>query len=128
MDTDPRDTIGSRAAGFGFTDRAHDTLFGFLPIALPALAVWLSDRAGVRLWAVVVYAAMIVTGGVIAGAAFSFGLDLSHIQTDAGITSPWIDERSAGEFLTADLAALLVMAVGLVAAFRAWRRVSPKSS
>jgi hypothetical protein len=121
--TDPRDSLGSRAAGFGFTDRAHQTLFGAIPLALPLLAALISQHPTVRLLAVIEYAALLLTGAVISVAAFDFGLDVAARQRESDLTAAWIDDRAAIEFLATDMATLLLVAVASAVALRAWRRV-----
>lgn len=119
---DPRDSLGSRAAGLGFGDRAHDTLYGVVPLALPVVAALLSPHQGVRLTAVIGYVLLIATGVLISVSAFTFGLDLADTQSDSGIVPPWIDTRSAVRFLAVDIAWLAGAVVGLMVAVRAWRR------
>lgn len=125
---DPRSTVGSRAAGLGFTDRAHDTLYGAIPLALPLLAVWLSKAPGLRLVAVVLYIALILTGLVVTITAFTFGLDLGATQHSAGVDPEWIDTRAAVEFAFVDLAVLALAVLALLASVRAWRQVRPDAS
>lgn len=122
---DPRDTMGARAAGIGFTDHAHTTLFGAIPLALPLVAALISDQPGVRLLSAVAYGVLIATGLLISISAFAFGLDLAETQADAGVTPPWIDTRSAVEFLITDLATLVLALVAMVFCLNSWRRARP---
>lgn len=118
---DPRDTLGSRAAGFGFTDTAHDTVYAAIPLALPLAAGLLARSGGVHLVAAVEYAVLIVTGAVITGAAFVFGVDAAQ-QQRSGFDTVFIDTRSAVEALLLDLAVLALAAAAMTVCLRAWAR------
>lgn len=118
---DPRDTLGSRAAGFGFTDHAHDTLYSAIPLALPLVAALSTTHGGVRLVAVVEYGVLIVTGALITGAAFVFGLDVAE-QQRAGFDTVFVDTRSTVEALLLDLGLLTLAVVAMLGCLRAWLR------
>ncbi|MGH8878088.1 MAG: hypothetical protein ACRD0P_12205 [Stackebrandtia sp.] len=114
---DPRDTIASRAAGFGFTDLAHETLYGAVPLALPLIATLLAGGSRVRLVAAVEYGVLIVLGVVLSGAALFFGLDAAQ-QQQYGAETVYIDTRSAVEALFADVTMLVLAAVAMVVCLR----------
>lgn len=118
---DPRDTLASRAAGFGFTDTAHDTVYAAIPLALPLVAGLLAARGDVYLVAAVEYAVLIVTGLVITVAAFTFGIDVAE-QQRAGFSTVFIDTRAALETLLLDLAILALAAAAMTVSLRGWAR------
>ena len=121
LGVDPRDSLGSRAAGFGFTDRAHETLYGVIPLGLPLAAVWLAPYRPVRLVSAVVYVLMIATGAIITGMAFGFGLDTGAQQRSMG-AGVFIDGRFAVEQLVLDTSVLLLAVVAMIAVIRTTRR------
>ncbi|HIW62994.1 MAG TPA: hypothetical protein H9881_11100 [Candidatus Stackebrandtia excrementipullorum] len=118
---DPRDSLGSRAAGFGFTDRAHDTLYGVIPLGLPLAAAWLAPRRPFRLLAAVAYVVLIGTGLMITGMAFGFGLDVAEQQQNMGV-GVFIDPRFAVERFVLDISFLALAALAMIAVVRADRR------
>ncbi|GAA4918288.1 hypothetical protein LX16_4537 [Stackebrandtia albiflava] len=118
---DPRDSLGSRAAGFGFTDRAHATLFGVIPLALPLLAGLLWPRQAIRLVAAVQYLVMLATGALIAVTAFGFGLDAGGQQRSMG-AGVFIDDRFAVEQLVLDVTVLVLAGLAMAVMVRAYRR------
>ncbi|HZE42003.1 MAG TPA: hypothetical protein VE172_24675 [Stackebrandtia sp.] len=119
-DSDPRDTLGSRAAGFGFTDHAHATLFSAAPLGLPVLAGLIARKPSVHLAAAVEYALLIIAGAVLAGSAFLFGINAAAQQTQSAGTV-FIDSRSAVEQLLGDATLLVLAGVGMAVNLRAWR-------
>ncbi|MFD0560459.1 hypothetical protein FB566_3885 [Stackebrandtia endophytica] len=118
---DPRDSLGSRAAGFGFTDRAHDTLYGVIPLALPLVATWLAPRSSVRLVATVLYSLLLAVGLLITGMAFGFGMDTAGQQRSMG-AGVFIDNRFALEQLVLDICVLGLMGLAMFSVIRAHRR------
>lgn len=126
-DPDPRSSLGSRAAGFGFTDRAHDTLFGAVPLALPPLAAFVCGSRKVRWCAVFVNAVVVALAVLIAAAAFSFGIDSAGQQSQAGVSS-WITPYSAVELLFMDAAFIVLAGCGLAATVVALRRSGPSEA
>lgn|GEM_PF-6394367 len=119
--SDPRDSLGSRAAGFGFTDRAHDTLYGVIPVALPLVATWLAPRSSIRLTATVLYSLLLAAGVVITGMAFGFGMDTAGQQRSLG-AGVFIDNRFALEQLVLDVSVLGLMGLAMISVIRAHRR------
>lgn len=118
---DPRDTLGSRAAGFGFSDQAHQTLFGVAPMALPLAAVFVSRHPTVRLTAAVEYVVLILLGAIVAAAAFMFRMDVAQEQFEAAGTV-FVTKRAAVESLFYDVTMLALATVAMVVAVRARRR------
>lgn len=118
---DSRDSLGSRAAGFGFTDRAHETLYGVIPLVLPLTAAWLAPQRRIRLIAAVEYAVLIATGALITGMAFGFGLDTAAQQLSMG-AGVFIDTRFAMEQLVLDVSLLVLAGLAMTAVVRVNRR------
>lgn len=118
---DPRDSLGARAAGMGFTDTAHGTVYAAIPLALPLVAALVARRGGVHLIAATQYAVLIVTGLLLSGAAFAFGLDAAE-QQRYGLSTVYIDARSAVETLLLDLGVLTLAATAMTVCLRAWSR------
>lgn len=116
---DPRDDYGSRAAGIGFTDTARDTLFSIVPVAAPALAVFLRPGRVIRRLARIVYAFCIVTGVLLALSAALYGYDDATQLASQGAV--WIDDRAATERLLLDGAWLALAGVGLASV--RWNRI-----
>ena len=114
---DPRDTFASRAAGFGFTDHAHETLYGVVPLALPLAAALLAGEPRIRLVAAVEYGVLLAAGVVVTGAAFGFGLDAAA-QQQFGAQTVYIDTRSAVEALLTDAAMLALTGSAMVVSLR----------
>ncbi|QSB05902.1 hypothetical protein [Natronoglycomyces albus] len=110
--TDPRDSLGSRAAGIGFTDTARQTLFSALPLALPLLAVWVSPRVTIRQFAIILYAITLAVGCFLAAAAAAYGWDLANQQESLGAV--WVTQRDVVERAVHDVAWLTAVVLALV--------------
>ncbi len=121
---DPRESLGARAAGFGFSDRARNTLFGAFPLALPALAAFATGCRKVRWCAVFINLVMVLLAVLIAAAAFSFGIDLAGQQSQEGV-SAWITPYAAVELLFVDAGFVVLAGCGLAVTVVALRRSGP---
>ncbi|MCH7231216.1 hypothetical protein L0U85_10180 [Glycomyces sp. L485] len=121
---DPRDDYGSRAAGIEFTDTARSTLFSFVPVAAPALAVFLRPGRVIRRLARIAYAFYIVIGVLLALSAALYGYD--DATQLASLGRVWIDDRAATERLLLDGVWLVLAGVGLMSV--RWNRIQEKSS
>ncbi|CAM3253909.1 hypothetical protein [Stackebrandtia soli] len=111
--TDPRESIGSRAAGFGFSDWASPMVYSPVPLVSPLLAVALLPTAGTRLVAGGVYGALLVVQATVAVSALLFGLDVGAEQSlAAGVR--FIDERAAVERFAVDVAMMALTCAGIV--------------
>jgi hypothetical protein len=117
---DPRDTFGSRAAGLGFTDEARGTLFSIVPVALPAVAVWLRPVRVIRRLALMLYGLYLVIGVSLTLSAARYGFDEAGQVAAQGAV--WIDGRAATERLALDGVWLLLALMGALFARRARSR------
>ncbi|THV43157.1 hypothetical protein [Glycomyces buryatensis] len=117
---DPRDDSIRRAAGLGFTDTARQTLFSVIPLAAPALAVWLQPGRVIGRWAQVLYVAYLVIGLLLALSAARYGFDETRQLAEEG--QVFIDARAAVERLLLDTVWLALAGMGLLFARRAGSR------
>lgn len=109
---DPRDSLGSRAAGFGFSDEARSTLFSALPLALPFLAVLLAPRAPFRQFASILYFVTIGIGACLATTAAVYGWNQTLQQHVFG--SVWLQQHDVLQRAAVDGAWLIAFVVALV--------------